>query len=196
MLFGFINALAIFQAYINHALANLVNIICVIYFDNILIYSQNRKSHIQAVCEILAKLRAWGLYINLQKSEFHTDKTSFLGFMVTPEGLAINQKKVMAIRNWPIPRSVHDIQAFLGFIGFYRRFIKGYSKITTSLTERTKGNQSSSFQLNTSELSAFRRLQVLFTQEPLLRHFDPALLIRVKPDASTYAIGAMLTQLH
>jgi hypothetical protein len=64
----------------------------------------------------------------------------------------------MVIRDWPILRSVYDIQAFLGFTGFYRRFIKGYSKITTLLTERTKGNQSSSLQLNTSELSAFRRL--------------------------------------
>jgi hypothetical protein len=78
--------------------------------------------------------------------------------MVTLEGLAINQEKIMAIRNWPILRSVYDIQAFLEFIGFYRRFIKGYSKIMTPLTEKTKGNQSSSFQLNTSELSAFRRL--------------------------------------
>jgi hypothetical protein len=103
---------------------------------------------------------------------------------------------MMAIRDWPIPRSVYDIQAFLEFTGFYRRFIKGYSKITTSLTERTKGNQSSSFQLNISELSAFRRLQVLFTQEPLLRHFDSALPIRVEPDASAYAIGAVLIQLH
>jgi hypothetical protein len=103
---------------------------------------------------------------------------------------------MMAIRNWPILRSVYDIQAFLRFIGFYRRFIKGYSKITTLLIERTKGNQFSSFQLNTSKLSAFRRLQVLFTQKPLLRHFDPALLICVKPDASAYAIGVMLTQLH
>jgi hypothetical protein len=88
--FGLINALATFQAYINHALAGLINIICVVYFDNILIYSQNRKSHIQAICEILARLRAWGLYINLQKSEFHTNKTSFLGFMITPEGLVMN----------------------------------------------------------------------------------------------------------
>jgi hypothetical protein len=58
MLFGFINALAIFQAFINHALAGLVDIICVIYFNNIPIYSQDRKLHIQAVCEILARLRA------------------------------------------------------------------------------------------------------------------------------------------
>jgi hypothetical protein len=193
MPFGFINAPAIFQAYINHALAGLVNTICVIYFDDILIYSQNRKSHIQAVCEILARLRAWGLYVNLQKFEFHTNKTSFLGFMVIPDNLAINQEKMMAIRDWPILRSVHNIQAFLGFIGFYRRFIKGYSKITTSLTKKTKGNQFLSFQLNTSELSAFRRLQVLFTQEPLFRHFNSALFIRVKPDASAYAIEAVLT---
>jgi hypothetical protein len=165
----------------------------VIYFDNILIYSQDRKSHIQTVREILARLRAWGLYVNLQKFEFHTDKTSFLSFMVTPESLVINQKKMMAIRDWPIPRSVYDIQAFLEFIGFYRRFIKGYSKITTLLTKRTKGNQPSSFQLNISELSAFRRLQVLFTQEPLFRHFNSALLIRVKPDASAYVIEAVLT---
>jgi hypothetical protein len=67
------------------------------------------------------------------------------GFVVTPEGLAMDQEKVMAIRDWPIPRNVHDIQAFLGFTGFYRRFIKGYSKITTLLIERTKGNQPSSF---------------------------------------------------
>jgi hypothetical protein len=193
MPFGFTNALATFQAYINHALTGLINTIWVVYFDNILIYSQNRKSHIQAVCEILARLRAWELYINLQKSEFHTDKTSFLGFVVTPEGLAMDQEKMMAIRNWPISRSVYNIQAFLEFIGFYRRFIKEYSKITTPLTEKTKGNQPSSFQLNTSKLSAFRRLQVLFTQKPLFWHFDSALFIRVKPDALAYAIEAMLT---
>jgi hypothetical protein len=90
MLFGFINALAIFQAYINHALAGLVDTICVVYLDNILIYSQDRKSHVQAICEVLIRLRAWGLYINLQKSEFHINKISFLGFVVTPEGLAMN----------------------------------------------------------------------------------------------------------
>jgi hypothetical protein len=129
----------------------------------------------------------------LQKSEFHINKTSFLNFVVTSEGLVINQEKMMAIRNWPILRSVYNIQAFLGFTGFYRRFIKGYSKITILLIEKTKSNQPSSFQLNTSELFAFRRLQILFTQEPLFRHFDPALPIRVKFDASAYAIGAMLT---
>jgi hypothetical protein len=100
---------------------------------------------------------------------------------------------MMVIRDWPISRSVYDIKAFLEFIGFYRRFIKGYSKITTPLTKKTKGNQPSSFQLNTSELSAFRRLQVLFTQKLLFRHFDSALPIRVKPDALAYAIGAVLT---
>jgi hypothetical protein len=78
MFFGFINALAIFQAYINHALAGLVDTICVVYFDDILIYSQDQKLHIQAVCKILVRLRVWGLYINLQKFEFHINKTSFL----------------------------------------------------------------------------------------------------------------------
>jgi hypothetical protein len=96
---GLINAPAIFQFYINQALAGLMDIICVIYLDDILIYSKNKTTHVRDVREVLARLKAWGLYINLRKSNFHIDETAFLGFVVNPKGLTIKKRKSRSYRN-------------------------------------------------------------------------------------------------
>jgi hypothetical protein len=106
MLIKLINALAIFQFYINQILAKLMDVICVIYLDNILIYSKDKTTHVRNIREILARLKAWELYINLRKSDYHTNETAFLGFMVSLKGLIIEKKKVAIITTWPIPTSL------------------------------------------------------------------------------------------
>ena len=140
MPFGLTNAPATFQAYINKALGGLVDSICVVYLDDILIYSDSRESHVRHVREVLARLRRFSLYANLDKCKFFTSEVDFLGFIVGKDGVRMDPERVEAIANWPTPKNVHDVQVFLGFVSFYRRFIEGYSHIARPLTDLLKSS--------------------------------------------------------
>lgn len=97
MPFGLTNAPATFQAYINKALAGLVDIHCIVYLDDILIYSKDEAEHEQHVRSVLERLRQWHLFINLDKCEFHTEEVGFLGFVVSPEGIRMEADRVKAV---------------------------------------------------------------------------------------------------
>ncbi|PFH60207.1 hypothetical protein XA68_11303 [Ophiocordyceps unilateralis] len=125
------------STYINDALEGLIDIICVVYLDDILIFSEDPARHEDHVKEVLQRLRHAGLYANLSKCEFSVKRVSFLGFVVEEE------ERVQAMAEWPVPRSVKDVQIFLGFTGFYRRFIKNYSKIVSALTDCLRKRASS-----------------------------------------------------
>ena len=138
MPFGLTNSPATFQAYINKALSGLVDAICVVYLDDILIYSENLEDHRQHVREVFERLRRFSLFANLKKCLFFQTEVEFLGFKVGREGIRMDPNRVEAVTQWPQPKSVHDIQIFLGFMNFYRRFIEGYSHITHLLTKLLK----------------------------------------------------------
>ncbi|KAL2126371.1 hypothetical protein VTI74DRAFT_1096 [Chaetomium olivicolor] len=192
---GLANAPATFQTYINHAMGGLVDVICIVYLDDILIFSDDEAQHTQHVLQVLERLREADLYVNLQKCQFHTTQVSFLGYLVSPGGIAMEPDRVAAIATWPLPGSVKDIQVFLGFTGFYRRFIRNYSKVCTPLTDLLRGDQTRPFHLTESARDAFDQLRRYFQEAPILRHFDPSLPIRVETDASKRAVGAVLSQL-
>ena len=101
----------------------------VVYLDDILIYSKNKKEHQEHVCKILAKLKEAGLYANAEKCEFNVEKTTFVGFIISADGIEMDPAKIRAIINWEAPKSVKDVQCFLGFATFYRRFIHKYSNL-------------------------------------------------------------------
>lgn len=162
MPFGLANAPATFQSYINDVLRPLVDTICVVYLDDILIYSRDPAEHSYHVRQVLQRLREAGLFANLKKCEFHTTRVSFLGFVVSSEGIQMERERVEAVATWPEPRSVKEVQTFLGFAGFYRRFIKNYSKITAPLTELTRKDYAASFQMSRAARVAFRLLRERF----------------------------------
>jgi hypothetical protein len=223
MSFGLANAPATFQAYINRALSDLLDICCVVYLDDILIYSQTEEQHEKHVRMVLERLRKFQLYVKLSKCAFKTDTVNFLGFVITPRGVEMEESRIEAIQSWPEPICVRDVQVFLGFANFYRRFIKGYSRICIPLTELTKGEEAhkkgpksrnlrlrsrsprnrrkmfkkqSQFVFTQQARNAVDTLKKAFTSAPILRHFDPALRIRIEADASGFAIAAILTQLQ
>jgi hypothetical protein len=138
MPFGLTNAPAQFQAYINEALAGLVDVTCIVYLDDILIFSNSKEEHTEHVREVLDRLRKAKLYVKLSKCEWNTDRTEYLGYVVTPEGVSINPERVKTIQDWPLPTSMRDIRVFVGFMNYYRRFIKGFSRIVLPLTSLTK----------------------------------------------------------
>ncbi|KAJ6436038.1 hypothetical protein O9K51_11434 [Purpureocillium lavendulum] len=196
MPFGLVNAPASFQQYINDALEGLVDITCVVYLDDILIFSENAEQHEDDVKEVLSRLRKAGLYANLSKCEFSVREVSFLGFVVDQEGIHMERERVCAIAQWPVPRSVKDVQVFLGFTGFYRRFIKNYSKIVSPLSDCLRKKAPGPSILGPKAMQAFECLKTAFQNGPILKHFDPSRPIRVETDASQFAIGAIISQLH
>ena len=198
MPFGLTNAPATFQSYIHRALRGLIDVTCIVYLDDILIFSQDLESHQRAVREVLARLRKWALYAKRSKCHFHVSEVEFLGYIVGNRGVRMDASRVATVAEWPIPKSFHDVQVFLGFANFFRRFIYGYSRIARPLTGllvgSVKGKKRGQFTWTDDAAQAFRALKTAFQEAPLLGHFDPSKPIRVDTDASMYAIAGVLLQ--
>ena len=127
MPFGLSNAPTTFQAHMNKMLDSLLDYICVVYLDDILIYSKNPEEHIEYVRQMLERLQAYSLYAKLLKCYFDTTKVDFLRYVVSTNGVSIEKDQVSAIIGWPTPNLFREVQVFLGFANFYRRFVKVYS---------------------------------------------------------------------
>lgn len=195
MPFGMANAPATFQAYINKALAGLLDTICVVYLDDILIYthSDNLETHWRAVRAVLDRLRQNDLYANASKCKFAEKKVEFLGFIVNTEGVSADPSRIETIQSWPKPTSLRELQVFLGFANFYRRFIARYAELTVALTALLK--KEIAFTWGSDQQAAFDMLKTRFTEAPIMRYFDPLRKIRIETDASQFAIAAILSQL-
>ena len=142
MPFGLTNALASFQEYINKIFTEKPDIFVIVYLDDILIYTEDDgDDHVAAVQWILEQLRKFLLYANLKKCRFHQDEIRFLGYVVSSKSIRIEDKRIEAVKQWPEPQSVQDIQVFLGFANFYRPFIWGFSRIATPLTSMLKTSE-------------------------------------------------------
>lgn len=192
MPFGLTNAPATFQAFLNDVLRASLDTIVVIYLDDILIYSQDEESHVLHVRKVLQMLSDAELQVNLEKCQFHVTTVEFLGYVISPDGISMDPAKVAAIICWPAPCCVRDIQVFLGFANFYRRFIKAFSDIVSPITRLLK--KDIVFVWDAAAKTAFASLQKAFTSEPVLCHFDPSKPCFLEPDASKNAIGAVCSQ--
>ena len=193
MPFGLTNAPATFQSYINEAIREYLDEFCVAYLDDILIYSNSLEEHTGHVHKVLEKLLKHGLYAKLEKCQFHVQEIEFLGYVLSPTGVTISQKRIATILEWPVPKSIHDIQVFLGFTNFYRRFVENYSGVVTPITNLLRKNNK--FEWSDDVQRAFEKLKSLFSNEPLLRHFNPELPIQLHTDSSGFAICGIISQL-
>ena len=191
MPFGLTNAPAAFQRYMNDIFSDLLDVTVIIYLDDILVYSDNPADHTKHVREVLRRLRKHGLYARPDKCRFSTDTVEYLGFILAPEGLKMDPSKVKTIQDWPEPRKVKDIQSFLGFANFYRRFISDYSKIVVPLTRLTRKGVPWSF--TDAARKSFEALKSAFTSAPILTHWLPDKQMIIETDASDYALGAILS---
>ena len=196
MLFSLANALATFQAYINYTIVGLVDVIYIIYLDNILIYSCNTVEYKQHVCSIFKRLYNWDLYTNLEKYKFYTSSITFLGFVVSSNKIAIELAYIKAIVQQLLLYSVCNIQVFLGFMGFYQQFIIQYSIITAPFTNLFKGNVKRVVQLNLRARVAFKQLVLEFIIALLLRYFYLEQPMCIITNFSKRGIKVVLLQLY
>jgi hypothetical protein len=162
------------------------------YLDHIIVYSDNPDQHTKHVREVLRRMITAGLQIDVAKCEFDTTRTRYSGTLVTPGGIEMDRKKVDAVVSWQAPNTKKQLQAFLGFANFYRRFIKGFSGIAKPLHGFTK--KDAPWHWGESQRSAFENLKRAFTKAPILRIFDWNKPAVVEVDASNWSSGGVLSQ--
>ncbi|KAJ1038199.1 hypothetical protein NDA10_006578 [Ustilago hordei] len=197
MPFGLANAPAHFQSFINNIFRDIIGVYVVVYLDDFLIFSDTEEVHVKHVTEVLTHLRSNRLFAKLSKCEFHTKTVEFLGYIIKPMGIEMDPEKVCTVKEWPMLESIHDIQRFLGFANFYRRFIAHFACIAKPLTSLVKPiEQFKKFELPEEAQQAFHKLIQAFTSAGVLQHFNYHLPTRLETDASDFAIAGVLKQEH
>uniref|UniRef100_A0A3B1IBQ3 Gypsy retrotransposon integrase-like protein 1 n=1 Tax=Astyanax mexicanus TaxID=7994 RepID=A0A3B1IBQ3_ASTMX len=193
MPYGLSGAPSVFQAFVNEVLRDMIDRWVIIYIDDILIYSATLSEHINHVKQVLQRLLHHSLFVKAEKCEFHKDQISFLGYNIDANGVSMDQTKVSAVIDWPQPKNVKELQRFLGFSNFYRRFIRGFSSVAAPLTSLLRGQQKT-LKWTEEASAAFTALKKHFVSAPVLRHPDPSLPFVVEVDASETGVGAVLSQ--
>jgi hypothetical protein len=179
-------------------LRKLIDVICVIYLDDILIYNNDSTQHWRHVRFVFERLKQYELYVNLKKCEFVIDQIEFLNFIVFIESVQMNSKKIKIIEKWSQSKSYRKLQMFLNFVNYYRRFIHDYSKLIAffiDLLKNSKKNKKFEFFVWTKESKlTFRRLRDIFTSIFIFHHFDSIKKIKMKIDVSNFEIANIFNQ--
>jgi hypothetical protein len=192
MPFGLTNAPATFQRMINDVLREYLDTFVIAYLDDILIFSETLEDHKQHVDKVFRLLRDANLLLEFRKCYFHVQKVDFLGFTIEPGKVMMQKSKLAAIKDWPIPTKVKEVQSFTGTTNFYRKLIKGYGEIARPLTKLTRKDQP--WEWGPEQQRAFDTLKERMLEEPILRNPDPTRPFEVETDASDFAMGAQLGQ--
>lgn len=190
--FDLINGSASYQHYMNDVLFEYLNDFCQAYLDDVLIYSKTLKEHIRHVRLVLQKLIDAGLQVDIEKCKFHVQKTSFLGVLLSTKGIRMDPLKVQMIIAWATSICLKEVQAFVGFCNFYRRFIRGFSKIVHSMLKLTL--KDTPFNWSSACQKAFELLKESIITTSMLRHYDRSKQIVLEIDSSNYVNDGVLSQ--
>ena len=198
MLFELCNVSKTFQAFINVTLRKYFDDFCSKYFDDVIVYSDTRNVHVNHVSKILAKLKEAQLYLNIDKFEFFVTSIKYLELIITTDEITMNFKKIDVIVNWKFSKCVKDVQTFLDFANFYRKFIFDYFRIITLLSRLIKNEKKDfafSWSLDDLEEVAFRALKLTFTTTFILQHFNPNSETWIEIDAFDFVVATILSQI-
>ncbi|KAK3526426.1 hypothetical protein QTP70_025456 [Hemibagrus guttatus] len=193
MPFGLTNTPAVFQALINGVFRDLLGRGIIAYIDDILVYSTSMEDHVRQVREVLARLQRHHLFMKLEKCGFHRTMVTFLGYVISPRGVEMDTNKVQAVSEWPAPSTIKELQWFLGFANFYRRFIQNYSSVAAPLMSLLRGKPKKLNWMDQAQ-AVFQCLKDCFTTAAILCHPDRPFVVEV--DASSSGLGAVLSQRH
>jgi hypothetical protein len=194
MPFGLCNAPATFQSVMNTVLQPVLDQCAIVYIDDILVYSRSLEEHVRDLRKVLEILRKEKLYTKLSKCNFALREVPFLGHVISDQGIKVDPAKVTAVQKWAAPINVKELQRFLGFANYYRRFIQDYAKICAPLTSLLR--KDAEFRWGPEQDQAMQQIKTSLTSAPVLIIADPGKQYTLVTDASDEAIGAVLLQDH
>jgi len=167
MFFGFTNSPATFQVMMNELLRDLINTSKVAAFiDDIIVETETEEGHDELVAEIIKRLEENDLYVKLEKCKWKVREVGFLGVVIGPEGIKMEEEKVKGVLEWPTPKCIKDVQKFLGLANYYRRFIEGFAAVARPLHNTVKKDKK--WDWTERQEKAFKELKEWFTKELVL----------------------------
>ena len=187
--FGVAASPAIFQGIMDKVLHGLHHVVW--YLDDILVSGENDEQHLSNLEEVLSRLEKYGLRARLSKCRFFQDSVEYLGHEINQEGIQPLEKKVSAIKQAPTPKTVEQLESFLGMINYYGKFLPNLSTIAAPLNQLRHKNKS--WKWGNQEEAAFQLLKRELVSTKILVHYDPTLPVKLDCDASSVGIGAVLS---
>ncbi len=201
MPFGLMNGPAIFSRFIDGVLSDLKWTVCLVYMDDVLIHTRTMEEHIAAMRSIFGRIDAHGLRFKAKKCFICVEKVKFLGHVVSKEGVSPDPEKTTAIEQMPVPRTKDAMRSALGLFGYYRKFVKDYSKIAHPITDCMKKHVALRYDRTNGDviwdekvLEAFELLRSHLLDSPILGHADWTVPFEVHTDACKHGLGAVLCQ--
>ena len=201
--FGLTNAPATFQRLMESCLGELHLNWCIIYLDDIIVFSRTPEEHIHRLRAVFEKLKAAGLKLKPSKCDFFKKEIKYLGHVVSKQGVSSDPDKIKAVTEWPQPTTVTEVRSFLGFVSYYRRFIPNFSKVAKPLNQLLQNLEGSpsqkkkfKVQWGPEQQEAFEALQRLCTESPVLAYADFKAPFILHTDASGEGLGAVSYQVQ
>jgi len=192
MFFGLTNSLATFQVMMNEILRDLINTGKVASFiDNIIVGTKEEEGHNEIVEQVIRRIEENYLYMKPEKCRWKVRGVRFLGVVIGRDGIKMEEEKVKAVLDWPTPKSVKDIQTFLGLANYYRQFIKDFTKIARPLHELTRKEQKWKWEIGQEK--SFEVLKKRFITKPILVAPDLDKKMRMEMDASNFVTRGVLS---
>ena len=198
MPFGLCNAPATFQRLMESCLGELHLQQCIIYLDDIIIFSRTPEEHIERIRNVFEKLSQAGLKLKPNKCDLFKKEITYLGHVVSAKGIRTDESKIQAIKDWPQPKTVTEVRSFLGFTNYYRKFVYKYAHVARPLNSLIAGENAKKKRQkvtwNDECEQAFQKLKEICTNTPILAYADYKKPFRLNTDASTSGLGAVLYQ--
>ncbi|KAL4127078.1 hypothetical protein QTP88_011276 [Uroleucon formosanum] len=189
---GLKNSPPTFQRLMNNVLCNLIGLKCLVYLDDIIVFSTDLSEHDIRIREVFSRLRTHNLKLQPIKCEFLRKEVIYLGHKLTEKGVQPDERKIKSVKTFPIPTTVKEIKSFLGLTGYYRNFVPDYGKIAKPITNLLR--KGIEFIWTSECQEAFEKLKIILCNEPLLQYPDFEKPFIITCDASNYAVGCVLSQ--
>ena len=191
---GLSNSPSVFQRVMNKVFAKQLNKYCLVYMDDILVFSKTPEEHLAHLRDVLSTIRECGLSVKTKKCHFFQQQLKFLGHIVSKDGISPDPDKVKVVTDWPELERQSDVRAFLGLTTYFKRFIRNYAKIAAPLFDLTRADYKKVFKWEAAEKEAFKTLKTLLSTAPLLAVPDFSKPFTLVTDASLVGLGGVLLQ--